>query len=213
MKSRITIVMVLTALTLAACSGNGGTPQPTPTPPQATPTTTVTVSPTPSPSGTSEACEAFGSTDEQSSADATELSTLVGAQMRVGEHACYERFVFEMTGSGNQPGWTVGYADPMTTDGSGEVVDLLGQADLAVTVGVWTVPDFEGRPAEWPPFTGPDDIVTSGFVAIEEARNLYAFEGVTRIGLGLDERRPFRVSWLDGPPRLAVDVYTGGIAE
>jgi hypothetical protein len=141
------------------------------------------------------------------------MSALTGASMRVGRHDCYERFVFEMAGedegAGELPGWTVAYRDPMTGQGSGEPIDLLGDADLEVIVRVTTVPDFEGRPDEWPPFTGPDDIVTSGFLALREARNLYAYEGVTQIGLGVDQQRPFRVSWLDSPPRLVVDLYTG----
>ena len=68
---------------------------------------------------------------------------------------------------------------------------------------------LRGRPEEWPPFEGPDDIVTTGYVALREALNLHAFEGVTQIGLGLDQQRPFRVTWLEAPARLVVDVYTG----
>jgi hypothetical protein len=75
-----------------------------------------------------------------------------------------------------------------------------------------TVTEFEGRPDEWPPFEGSDDIVTSGYTALLEARNLYGFEGTTQFGLGLDRVRPFRVSWLDGPPRLVVDVAIDGAA-
>jgi hypothetical protein len=137
------------------------------------------------------------------------LSALTGESMRVGRHDCFERFVFQMTGTGEAPGWSVGYQDPMTAAGSGEPVALRGAADLAVTVGVWTVSDFEGRPEEWPPFEGPDDIVTSGYLALQEARNLYAFEGVTQIGLGLDRQRPFRITWLEAPARFVVDIYTG----
>ena len=37
----------------------------------------------------------------------------------------------------------------------------------------------------------------TGYVALREARNLYAFEGVTQIGLGLDRQRPFRVTWVE----------------
>lgn len=205
------------ALAAAVLAGCGGEPEPaassTAAPPAPSATQTATVSPSPagsptdSPSG--EACQPFGSTEDVSSDDPLALSTLTGASMRVGQHDCYERFVLEMTGTGQAPGWTVGYRDPMTQDGSGLPVDLRGEADLAITVGVWTVSEFEGRPDEWPPFTGPDDIVTTGFVALQEARNLYAFEGVTQVGLGVDRERPFRVDWLDGPPRLVVDVYTG----
>ena len=197
---------------LVALAGCGSEPTNTSTgttsPPPASPTQTATVTPTESPSE-SATCETFGSTADQSSADPLALSSLTGASMRVGRHDCFERFVFEMTGTGENPGWRVGYADPMGAQGSGDPVELAGDADLEVIVGVWTVSDFEGRPDEWPPFQGPDDLVTTGFTAIKEARNLYAFEGMTQIGLGLDKKRPFRVTWEQGPPRLVVDVYTG----
>lgn len=177
--------------------------------PPVSPTATATVGPTESPAASATACARFGATGDADSAEPLALSALTGAAMRVGRHDCFERFVFQMAGTGERPGWSVGYRDPMTADGSGEPVDLRGDADLAVTVGVWTVSDFEGRPEEWPPFEGPDDIVTTGFVALREARNLYAFEGVTQIGLGLDRQRPFRVTLVEGPARLVVDVYTG----
>jgi hypothetical protein len=132
--------------------------------------------------------------------------------MRVGRHDCFERFVFEMTGTGGDPGWRVRYVDPLSGQGSGEPIELLGSATLEILIGVMTVTEFEGRPDEWPPFDGPDDIVTSGYVALKEARMLFGFEGTTQIGLGVDRVRPFQVSWLDGPPRLVVDVAIGGAA-
>ena len=177
--------------------------------PLVAPTATVTVGPTESPTGSAAACSPFGATGDVDSVDLLALSALTGASMRVGRHDCFERFVVQITGTGEVPGWSVGDQDPMTADGSGAPVELRGAADLAVTVGVWTVSDFEGRPEQWPPFEGPDDIVTTGFVALRESRNLYAFEGVTQVGLDLDRQRPFRVTWLPGPARLVVDVYTG----
>ena len=114
-----------------------------------------------------------------------------------------------MAGTGAEPGWRVYYADPLLGQASGLPIDLLGDADLDIIVGVWTVNDFEGRPEEWPPFTGPDDIVTTGYTALREARMLYAYEGTTQVGLGVDQPRPFRVSLLADPARLVVDIYTG----
>ena len=206
-----------TVLAVVVLAGCGAGPEPVSSPtgasvsevPPVSPTATATVGPTESPTSSAVACSPFGATGDVDSADPLALSSLTGASMRVGRHDCFERFVFQMAGTGEAPGWSVGYQDPMTADGSGEPIDLRGEADLAVTVGVWTVSDFEGRPDEWPPFEGPDDIVTTGYVALREARNLYAFEGVTQIGLGLDQQRPFRVTWLDGPARLVVDIYTG----
>jgi hypothetical protein len=205
---------VLAVVVLAGC-GAGAGPVSSPTGgsgsavPPVSPTATATVGPTESATASEVACSPFGATGDVDSADPLALSPLTGASMRVGRHDCFERFVFQMAGTGEVPGWSVGYQDPMTADGSGEPVDLRGAADLVVTVGVWTVSDFEGRPEEWPPFEGPDDIVTTGFVSLREARNLYAFEGVTQIGLGLDRKRPFRVTWMEAPARLVVDVYTG----
>lgn len=218
---RLVALAAASAALLAGCGG-GSSPVPSTTSPTATatsgsptaspppgPTATATASPTESPSATDVACTSFGSISPQESEDPLAMSPLTGASMRVGRHDCYERFVFEMAGTGGAPGWSAQYRDPLIADPSGMEVQLRGETNLEVILRVWTVSDFEGRPDEWPPFTGPDDIVTTGYTAIREARNLYAFEGVTQIGLGLDKRRPFRVSLLEGPPRLVVDVYTG----
>lgn len=212
------------ALLLAACA-QGGEPGATPatasltSTPSALPTPTATVTVTPdqpdgtTPSRASATCKPFGTTKDASSDDPQALSTMTGASMRVGRHDCFERFVFELQGAGERPGWTVGYRDPLAGQASAQRIPLKGAADLEVLVGVWTVNDFEGRPPEWPPFTGPDDIVTEGFEAIKEARNLYAYEGTTQIGLGIDRKRPFQVVWFPDPTRLVVDVYTGAPAD
>ncbi len=136
------------------------------------------------------------------------MSTLTGSKMRVGDHACYERWVLEMTGSGERPGWSVGYRDPLIADPAGFEVALTGGASLEVVVRVWTVTDYPDRPPEWPPFTSPTTIVTDGFSAIREVQYISAFEGTTQFGIGVDRQRPFRAFWLDDPPRLVVDVAT-----
>lgn len=212
--------IVLPAILLAACGGAddpGAEPVPpslSPTPSAVpTPSTTVTVTPDQSdgtsPTRPSATCKEFGTTSDASSDDPQTMTTMTGKSMRVGRHNCFERFVFELQGEGERPGWTVGYRDPLAGQASGERIPLKGTADLEVIVQAWTVNDFEGRPPEWPPFTGPDDIVTEGFVAIKEARNLYAYEGSTQLGLGIDRKRPFQVVWFPDPMRLIVDVYTG----
>jgi hypothetical protein len=174
----------------------------------ATPEVT-TVSPSPQTPAKQTDCAAFGSTKDVTSADPATLSELTGETMRVGERDCYDRFVFQMQGSGVEPGWRVGYVDELLGQGSGDPVTLRGNATLEVLVGVWTVTDFPGREESWIPYEGPDQIITQGFTALKEARNLYAYEGQTQIGLGIDKKRSFRVQVLDGPERLVVDVATG----
>ncbi|HEU4489732.1 MAG TPA: hypothetical protein VFR74_02575 [Jiangellales bacterium] len=219
-KLPVCLVAVLVALAVVGCGNEDAGPDAAEGPAAPAPATTTApapaddvTSPEPSPGdgGTpGEACESFGGTDPVTSADPLAMSSLTGASMRIGQHDCYERFVFEMAGTGEPPGWRVAYVDPLTADGSGEPVELAGDATLEVVVRVWTVSEGEGAPTEIPPFTGPDDLVPAGYVALREARNLYAFEGVTQIGLGLDRERPYRASLLEGPPRLVVDVFTGG---
>jgi hypothetical protein len=208
------LIVVLLVLAAAGCGDGDAEPGAAESPAEPAPATTAPAADdeATSPGGggaPGESCESFGGTDPVTSADPLAMSTLTGASMRTGRHDCYERFVFEMTGTGDPPGWQVAYVDPLLGDGSGQPIDLAGDATLEVIVRVWTVSDVDGGPEEMPPFTGPDDLMPAGYEALREARNLYAFEGVTQIGLGLDRERPFRVTWLDGPPRLAVDVFTG----
>lgn len=136
------------------------------------------------------------------------MSQLTGAEMRIGRHECFDRYVFQMQGGGAQPGWRVGYRERIVADPSGEPVDLAGNADLEVLVRVWTVDDYTGRPAEQLPFRGPRQLSAPAPAALREARLIGSFEGVTQIGLGVDERRPFRVTTLSDPPRLVVDIST-----
>lgn len=187
---------------------------PTAGPTDPTPTTSgpaATVSPTQKQSATGVACTTFGSTKAQSSGRMT-LSEQDGETMRVGQHACFDRFVFQLQGKGEKPSWRVAYVDELLGQGSGDPVPLRGDATLEVLVGVWTVTDFPERDKAWMPYKGPTTIVTKGFTAIKEARNLLAFEGQTQIGLGIDKKRNFRVQLLTKPTRLVVDVYTGSVS-
>jgi len=209
-------VAILLTATLAACTA---TPEPTATPaPSATVTATVTVTPSPSgaataaPEPTGEACAPFG-TDAASASSpdwyADLRAELWGVTMRVGTHDCYDRWVFEFAGEGAMPGWSVTPHDASTF--AADPVDepfappLAGAASLDVAFAAW----YDGTPLGEAPYAGDRVIVTDGFPAIAEARILTGFEGISHVGIGLDEPRPYRVTWLDDPGRLVVDVYTG----
>jgi hypothetical protein len=127
--------------------------------------------------------------------------------MRVGLHPCFDRFVFQFRGTGRDPGWLVAYESPLTNDGSGELVTppLRGSAWLLVRFGAW----YTGEPVGEPPFSGAKRLVPTGFPALREVRILGGWEGVSSIGLGLDRKRPFLVTWLNDPTRLVVDISTG----
>lgn len=135
---------------------------------------------------------------------------LWGVTMRVGGHECFDRFTFEFDGVGDMPGWRV-----IPVDGSVFALDpsdlpldppLAGTAALELDFAAW----YDGSlTIDQPAFEGPDQLVDTGLEGIQEVRVLGAFEGLSQIGIGLDEARPYRVTWLEDPKRLVVDVYTG----
>lgn len=134
------------------------------------------------------------------------MSSLFGEEIRLGRHDCYDRFVLQLQGSGEMPGWSVGYRDPLISDPAGDVVDLQGGASMEVMVRAWAVVPYQGIPEEWLPFDGPTQILPDGFTAIQEVRYIAAFEGSTQFGIGVDRQRPFRAFALAEPPRLVVDI-------
>ncbi len=210
-----------TATLAAACSPSPvASPSPSAsTTASSTPQTTAPGIPSPTPTGgpnspeptASGTCEAFGTTTATTSSSewAAHLSSdLWGADMRVGRHDCYDRWVFEFAGDGGEPGWSVTPHDAsaFVVDPSGEMLApvLFGTASLEVSFGAW----YDGTPLGEDPYLGVSGTGLLGG-GITEARILSGFEGITQVGIGLDEVRPYRVFWLDDPGRLVIDVFTG----
>ncbi|HSB86672.1 MAG TPA: hypothetical protein VLD86_10195, partial [Ilumatobacteraceae bacterium] len=153
---------------------------------------------------TTEPCPVFTDTDVASAGFPGKLSGLVGADVRAGTHPCFERFVLELQGTGDFPGYRVFYEDPpLTDDPRGEPVDVAGNAFIVVVVESWMT-NMEGEG-----YQGATRITPTNVSHIEELVMLGNFESVTTWAIGVDERRPFRVTVLDGPPRLVVDIATG----
>ncbi|MDN4490696.1 hypothetical protein QQX13_07605 [Demequina sp. SYSU T00068] len=206
--------IALTAALLAGCS-QGDAPQPSSRATTPAPSATATASPAPTPTPTptptpSPTCEAFGTEAASASSDdwGAHLSPVIwGSTMRLGTHDCYDRWVLDFAGATAAPGWSVTpvEASTFTLDPSGEELSpaLAGTASLDVAFGAWV----DGTPLGEDPYTGPTTL--SGTGAIREARILGGFEGISHVGIGLDRSRPYRVTWLEDPVRLVVDVFTG----
>jgi hypothetical protein len=135
------------------------------------------------------------------------MSSLIGKDIRTGAQACFERVVIELqpgpaspTPSGF-PGYRVEYvAKPLHLNPSDEVVSLRGAVALVVTMNSWMhSPDNQG-------YTGATDIVPDNVNAVKELRLIEDFEGQFAWAIGLDTQRNFRVSTLDAPARLVIDV-------
>ncbi|MCB7137929.1 AMIN-like domain-containing (lipo)protein [Cellulosimicrobium marinum] len=219
------------ALTLAACTAGGGDDDPTDASsttasPSGTGTPTSGESPTddstddPSDDATGdptdepstpadEADDApvpFPANTDPDTQDPSADAMLTVTDVRVGHHDGYDRVVLELGGTG-APGWRVEYVDEPRDDGSGNAVDVDGDAYLQVMISGSGYP-FDTGVEEFDtstPVPGPED------GEIEEVLLRGVFEGYTQAFVGVDdERRPFRAFALEDPARVVVDVRDDG---
>ncbi len=125
--------------------------------------------------------------------------------VRTGRHDAFERVVFEFAGD-VLPGYAVQYVSPpFVADPSGEPVDVAGDAFLAVRM-VWASGfDLSGDLGQV--YTGPTRL-TVGAPVVAELVQTGDFEAVLNWVIGVNGRRPFRVSTLVDPVRLVIDVST-----
>lgn len=200
---RLVVVGVAAAMVLVGC---GGEQAPSGTSAAASSTTPAgTAEPTSAP-----ACVPFGSAEPQGTTarPAEQLGGIWGSSLRTGRHPCYDRVVLEFAGKGDLPGWSaVETTRPLAESETGRPIDppLEGEAFIDVEFGAW----YTGEPIGEPALSGPTRQRPAGYPALREVRILGGFEGVSELGIGLDQVRPFRVYWLADPYRLVVDVYTG----
>jgi hypothetical protein len=125
-------------------------------------------------------------------------------EVRVGAEGAVERVVFEFRDA--LPGATLEYVEPpITQDGSGEPIEVAGDAFLQVVMTPATGYDFEANAES---YTGPER-VTGGTTVVQEVVRTGDFEGYLTWVIGLDREVPFRVLQLDGG-RLVVELSTEG---
>jgi hypothetical protein len=127
-------------------------------------------------------------------------SDLVLERVRVTEHSGGEQVVLDFAGKG-RPGWSAQYVDEAVLEGSGDVVDIDGDAILRL--------DVSGTPRPAPASRAPVPVAVAGDVA--EVHVVDAYEGITTVFLGIESGRvPFAVEASRGPSRLVVDLGRGG---
>lgn len=202
---RTPLALGLAALLLAAC---GGGDDPTLTAGSTSPAPPV-ASPAPSAGPTGEPVEE--PTGPPAEPGSTELSTgepeggpLTVTEVRVARQDGYDRVVFELDGdAGGAPGWRVEYVDDPRRDGSGEPVDIDGEAVLVVAISGAGYPFDTGR-EEATAATVPGDLEVVTDVELGAV-----FEGTYEAFIGLSAERPFRVTRLADPARIVVDVEHG----
>ncbi len=127
--------------------------------------------------------------------------------VRAGAHRCFDRATFEFQKWGVPvPGYEVKYQPgPVREDGSGRPVGVRGRAFLVVRLSPARDADMStGRPQ--PTYRGAESVEPRGGTRIVEVRRVSSFEGTVKWAIGVDRRRPFRVTTLTSPPRVVIDV-------
>lgn len=127
-------------------------------------------------------------------------------RVEAGRHRGFDRVVWEFDGP--PPGFRVEYAQgPVREAGSGDEVDLAGDAVLGVTFSLAAGVDLSGdEPVEV--YTGPDRIRgrRAGTRVVTEARETGDFENTLSWAVGLREAAPFTVTVLGDPTRVVLDI-------
>ena len=199
---------IAAALALAGCGGGtGGTTRAartSPTAPAATAPASTAGHSSPAPASTGPALPGAGT--DPVVVRATDDHTALLTGVRAARHDGYDRVVFEFRDA--LPGYDVRYtARPVREDGSGTVVSVDGSAVLQVRMDRALDADLS-KPSAPPTYTGPTRIAPEASEVVQLVRT-GGFEGVLTWVVGLRDRVPFRVSTLDSPPRLVVDLRSG----
>jgi len=205
--TRAAVVTTAGLLALAACAGSDGADGPGDAPSASPSATSASSAPSEDPP-TDDASSDDTSADDAPLPDAATPAhadpgadaALVVTDVRVARHDGFDRVVLDLAGEGT-PGWDVEYVDRPADDGSGEAVRVDGDAALQVRLSGMAMPG-EG-PAEYDGGTiDPEDTE-----AVEEVVYRFWFEGYTTAFVGVDEAGlPFRVTALEDPTRVVVDV-------
>ena len=131
------------------------------------------------------------------------MTTAVITDFRAGRHACFDRFVVDLTDGSVAGSYSVRYVPQVSFDGSGKPVPLRGGAFLEVITRAPVIATDSFF------VNGTDLVNVSGYRTFRQVAWAGSFEGQTTVGLGVRARLPFRVFELNGPgsgSRLVVDV-------
>jgi hypothetical protein len=183
-------LLVVAMLTLAACDGSGSDDRAAPTTTATTPASTAT---------TAAAWPTAARTGPGGTQPPDGPSAKLGA-IRAARHPGYDRVVFQFEGV-EVPGYRIEYVREIT----------LGETDdqyLTLQGGALVQATFQGSATEdYRPGTQTvPDRLTPGLAQVRQIGLAEDWEGVVRLGIGLDHRAGFRVLELHDPPRVVVDV-------
>jgi hypothetical protein len=192
-------LLVLTLLALGACDRSGPDDRAGPgttatSAPGTTATTPASTATTGAPAWSTEAKTGPGGRQPPDGPSAKL------AAVRAAAHPGLDRVVFQFEGS-RVPGYRIEYVGEITLgESDDEYLTLQGEALIQATFQGSASDDY--RPGTQ---TVPDRL-TPGLVQVKQLGLAEDWEGVVRLGIGLDHRAGFRVLELRDPVRVVVDV-------
>src|SRR5262245_17242642 len=187
-------VAVSIAFLLLGCGGDDDVASPTTGPTTAGGTATSTAE-----------ASLEGTSTEPAVGESTSDEVALLTHVRAASHDGYDRVVFEF--SNHAPGFDVRYVErPIQADGSGDEVSVAGGPVLRVRMEPALDADLTQESAP-PTYLGPNRL-TPDTEAVQELVRVGGFEAVLTWAVGVDQKRPFKVTQLDGPPRLVLDIAT-----
>jgi hypothetical protein len=194
-------LLVLTLLALGACGGPGPDDRAGPGTTAAAPASGTTAT-APAPTATTSGAPAW-STEAKTGPGAKEPPDGPSAKLtavRAAAHPGFDRVVFQFEGT-EVPGYRIEYVEEIT----------LGESDdqfLTLQGGALVQATFQGTASDdYRPGTQTvPDISTPGLAQVKQVGLAEDWEGLVRLGVGLDHRAGFRVLELGDPVRVVVDV-------
>jgi hypothetical protein len=189
-----TLVIAVALVALTAACGSGGSKT------ASTGTSTSVASSSSTSGGTENTTTSTSGSTTPVSIDATHPTAHLVA-VRAARQDTVDRVVFEF--SERVPGYKVAYAPKPLTGTSGKEVSLAGSAALVVRMEAASGFNVDtGKPI----YSGPQRVQPAGTRAVQEAAQVEDFEAVLTWAVGLNAETPFRVSTLESPPRLVIDL-------
>jgi len=124
---------------------------------------------------------------------------------RVARQDGFDRVVLELDGAApGEPGWRVEYTDAPSAQGSGDAVEVAGEATLAVIVTGTGYP-FDTGVEE----VAGDPALPADLEVVQDVALGAVFEGQYEAFIGLSGQRPFTVTRLADPTRVVIDIAHG----
>lgn len=164
-------------------------------------------------SATTSSCSVFWGSLDKSGKPLGEQGLQFLLNVRSGQHPCFDRVVFDLTGNESGPaGYSVKYVPAVTNESNGQTVPLAGGAKLEVVIGKGSF-DHGSQSSAYNPADPTRLVDVTGYRTLRQVAWADSFDAddTTTVGIGVRARLPMRAFLLPSASqfsgqRLVIDV-------